>query len=133
MGKIALQHDVLLKPGALSEEEWRIMRTHPETGAKIVADLQFLKGAREVVLHHHERFDGTGYPDGLSGESIPLEARIIKVADAFDAMMSNRPYRDSLGLEKATTELSEGSGSEFDPEVAGVFLRLIQSGRIDTA
>jgi len=130
MGKIALQHDVLLKPGALSEEEWRIMRTHPETGAKIVSDLQFLRGARDIVLHHHERFDGTGYPDGLSGDSIPLEARIIKVADAFDAMMSNRPYRDSLGLERATSELKSGSGTEFDPRVAEVFLGLIREKQV---
>ncbi len=131
MGKIALQHDVLLKPGALSEEEWRIMRTHPETGAKIVSDLQFLKGARDVVLHHHERYDGSGYPDGLSGDSIPLEARIIKVADAFDAMLSNRPYRDSLGVERAIREIEDGSGTEFDPRVADVFLRLVREGRVE--
>jgi len=130
MGKIAMQHDVLLKPGALSEEEWRVMRTHPETGANIVSDLQFLQGARGIVLHHHECFDGTGYPEGLAGEDIPLEARIIKVADAFDAMMSNRPYRDSLGLEKALNELRAGRGSEFDPKIVDVFLRLIDEGRV---
>ena len=130
MGKIALQHDILLKPGALTPEEWELMKAHPETGAKIVSGLKFLKGAREAVLYHHERFDGKGYPRGLAGEEIPLEARIVKVADAFDAMMSSRPYRASLGLQKAMRELRAGSGSEFDPAVVTVFLQLLEDGRV---
>jgi hypothetical protein len=131
MGKIALQHDILLKPGKLTDEEWRVMKTHPQTGANIVSDLGFLRGAREVVLHHHERFDGQGYPHGLTGEETPLEARIVKVADAFDAMMSDRPYRTSLGLESAITELEQGRGSEFDPRVVDAFVRLVRQGRIE--
>lgn len=131
MGKIGIQHDILLKPGALDEAEWKAMRTHPEVGARIVSDLDFLRGAREVVLHHHERFDGKGYPAGLAGEAIPLEARIAKVADAFDAMMSDRPYRASLGLEKALDELRRGKGSEFDPKVVDAFIPLIEQGKFE--
>jgi HD-GYP domain-containing protein (c-di-GMP phosphodiesterase class II) len=131
MGKIGIQHDILLKPGALDEDEWKAMRTHPEVGARIVSDLDFLRGAREVVLHHHERFDGKGYPEGLAGEAIPLEARIAKVADAFDAMMSDRPYRASLGLEKALSELRRGKGSEFDPKVVDVFIPLVEQGKFE--
>jgi hypothetical protein len=130
MGKIALQHDILLKPGALTDEEWAIMRTHPETGARIVANLHFLRGARDVVLYHHERIDGKGYPAGLEGKAIPLEARIVKVADAFDAMMSTRPYRESLGFSNALSQLDDGRGTEFDPEVVKAFLRLLKEGEI---
>lgn len=130
MGKISLQHDILLKPGKLTDEEWERMKTHPETGARIVSNLKFLKGARAVVLHHHERFDGLGYPNGLAGSDIPLEARIVKVADAFDAMMSDRPYRSSLGLETAIEELERGKGSEFDSEVVSAFVRLLRDGRV---
>ncbi len=130
MGKVALQHELLLKPAALSDDEWEMMRSHPGIGARIVSDLHFLSGAREVVLHHHERYDGMGYPDGLSGEAIPLEARIVKVADAFDAMMSDRPYRASLGLEKTINELEKGRGTDFDPRVVDVFLTLVHQGRV---
>jgi hypothetical protein len=130
MGKIALQHDILLKPGKLTEDEWKVMKTHPQTGANIVSDLGFLRGARDVVLYHHERFDGRGYPHGLSGEEIPLEARIVKVADAFDAMMSDRPYRASLGLESAIGELERGKQTEFDPAVVDAFVRLLRDGRL---
>lgn len=130
MGKIALQHDILLKPGALTDDEWKVMRTHPEIGARIVSDLHFLSGARRVVLHHHERYDGKGYPDGLSGSDIPLEARIVKVADSFDAMMSDRPYRASLGLETTLAELKKGSGADFDPQVVELFIGMIEGGRL---
>lgn len=130
MGKIGLQHDILLKPGKLSDDEWEVMRTHPIIGAKIVSDLHFLSQARAVVLHHHERYDGKGYPDGLVGAETPIEARIVKVADAFDAMMSDRPYRSSLGLEKATEELRSGRGTEFDPNVVDAFLELLRRGEI---
>ena len=131
MGKIAIQHDVLLKPGKLSDDEWKEMRTHPETGARIVSDLHFLKGAREVVLYHHERYDGKGYPDGLEGSEIPLEARIVKVADAFDAMMSDRPYRRGLSMDAAIEELRLGKGTDFDAAVVDVFLKLISDGGVE--
>ncbi|MFH1501681.1 MAG: HD-GYP domain-containing protein [Candidatus Eisenbacteria bacterium] len=133
MGKIAMQHDILLKPGKLSDKEWEIMRTHPETGARIVSDLHFLKGARDAVLYHHERYDGKGYPAGLAGEGIPIEARIVKVSDAFDAMMSDRPYRNSLGVSAASAELEKGRGTEFDPQIVDVFLILIEKGKFSIA
>lgn len=131
MGKIGVDHDILTKPGSLTDEEWRAMREHPTIGARIVSDLDFLKGAREVVLYHHERYDGRGYPEGLAGELIPLEARIAKVADAFDAMMSNRPYRTSLGLKKSVDELVSGKGTEFDPAIVDVFVDLVEKKQLD--
>jgi len=131
MGKIAIHHDILTKPGSLTDDEWQTMREHPAIGARIVSDLDFLKGAREVVLYHHERYDGKGYPEGLAGNQIPLEARIAKVADAFDAMMSNRPYRASLGLHKAVSELRDGKGTEFDPTVVDAFIRLIEDDQLE--
>jgi hypothetical protein len=131
MGKIGVGHDILTKPGSLTDDEWRVMREHPTIGARIVSDLDFLKGAREVVLYHHERYDGKGYPEGLAGELIPLEARIAKVADAFDAMLSNRPYRASLGLEKAVSELENGKGTEFDPIVVDAFIGLVRTKQVD--
>ena len=131
MGKIGVDHDILTKPGSLTDEEWRAMREHPTIGARIVSDLDFLKGAREVVLYHHERYDGKGYPEGLAGELIPLEARIAKVADAFDAMMSNRPYRTSLGLKKSVDELVSGKGTEFDPAIVDVFVDLVEKKQLD--
>jgi HD-GYP domain-containing protein (c-di-GMP phosphodiesterase class II) len=130
MGKIGLQHNILLKPSALTDSEWDEMKRHPETGAKIVKELHFLKGARDVVLFHHERFDGAGYPQGLAGERIPLEARIVKVADAFDAMLSDRPYRKALGLERALDQLRQGSGTEFDPRAVAAFIGLVERGQI---
>ena len=131
MGKIGINHDILTKPGSLTEDEWRSMKEHPAIGARIVSDLDFLKGAREVVLYHHERYDGKGYPEGLAGEQIPLEARITKVADAFDAMMSNRPYRSSLGLKKSLQELEDGKGTEFDPKVVEAFLAVLDAGKVE--
>ena len=131
MGKIGVGHDILTKPGSLTDDEWRVMREHPAIGARIVSDLDFLKGAREVVLYHHERYDGKGYPEGLAGDRIPLEARIAKVADAFDAMMSNRPYRASLGLAKAVDELVRGKGTEFDPSIVNTFVNLVNNKQLD--
>jgi len=130
MGKIGLQHTILLKPGSLTDSEWEEMKRHPETGAKIVKELHFLTGARDVVLYHHERFDGTGYPRGLVGEQIPLEARIVKVADAFDAMLSDRPYRKALSLDGALGQLQDGSGREFDPRAVEAFVALVKRGEI---
>ena len=130
MGKIGLQHDILLKPAALTPAEWERMRSHPQTGARIVSDLHFLRGARDVVLYHHERFDGKGYPTGLRGDAIPLEARIVKVADAFDAMLSDRPYRQALTLEQALEQLRAGKGTEFDPKIVDAFVGMVEHGLI---
>jgi HD-GYP domain-containing protein (c-di-GMP phosphodiesterase class II) len=102
------------------------MRTHPLVGAQIVAPIAFLHGAVALVRNHHERFDGTGYPDGLRGERIPLAARVFAVADSFDAMTSDRPYRSAMGVERALAEIQGGAGTQFDPEVVRVFVQMIR-------
>ncbi len=126
IGKVGVPEHVLRKPGPLTAEEWDVMRTHPVLGAQIVAPITFLDGAEELVRHHHERFDGTGYPDGLRGEEIPLAARVFAVADAFDAMTSDRPYRPAMSLERAVEEIVDGAGTQFDPEVVRVFVQLVE-------
>ena len=115
VGKIGISDAILLKPGPLTDEEWAIMRTHPEIGERMLKNIDFLAPALPVVRHHHERWDGKGYPDGLAGQDIPVGARIVSVCDAFDAMTSDRPYRKSLGLEQACAELEKNSGTQFDP------------------
>src|SRR5918992_1314334 len=105
IGKLAVPDNVLNKRGPLSPREWRLIRRHPQIGYDILADIDFLDRARGVVLHHHERWDGRGYPEQLGGDSIPLEARVFAVADALDAMTSERPYRDRVGLGEAREEI----------------------------
>src|ERR671922_78339 len=104
---------------------WARMRTHPVVGADIVAPIRFLGDAVDVIRFHHERFDGSGYPDGLSGEEIPLSARIFAVADAFDAMTSDRPYRHALPLEESVERIEGGAGSQFDPVCVDAFVDLV--------
>lgn len=126
VGKIVVPEQILTKPGPLSHEETLVMRTHPLVGVQIVAPLRFLsEGAVHVIRHHHERFDGTGYPDGLKGEDIPLPARIFSVVDAYDAMTTDRPYRRALEIEEALRRLCEASRTQFDPEVVEVFEGLV--------
>ncbi len=116
---------ILNKHGSLTYEEFNgIMKTHSSLGANIVKDVPFLQDLYRLILYHHENFDGSGYPEGLKGEMIPLGARIIRVADAFEAMTSNRPYRNSLGKKEAVKRLKEGSFGEFDPDVVDAFLRV---------
>ena len=116
LGKVSVPDSILNKPGPLSEEEWRLMQRHPAEGARILKDVAFLKkGALDVVLYHHERWDGAGYPAGLAGDEIPLWARVFAVADALDAMTTDRPYRSAMPLEKALGELRANSGTQFDP------------------
>ncbi len=124
IGKLGVADAVLKKPGALTDEEWAEMRRHPELGARILdhANLRDISG---WVLAHHERIDGRGYPHGLAGEAIPLEARILAVADAYEAMTADRPYRVSLGHDAAREELLDGSGAQFDPVVVEAFLRAL--------
>jgi len=126
IGKVGIPEHILCKVGPLSAEEWEVMRTHPAVGAQIVAPIHFLGDAVLVIRHHHERFDGSGYPDGLLGADIPLAARIFAVVDAFDAMTSDRPYRRALSLERAIGEIREGAGKQFDPEVVRVFADMIE-------
>jgi cyclic di-GMP phosphodiesterase len=115
---------VLNKPGPLDEDEWEVMRRHPEQGAKILSTIHFLDRALDVVRHHHERWDGAGYPAGLRGEEIPLWARIFAVVDTVDAITSDRPYRPASPLDVAILELRAGSGAQFDPACVDAFLRL---------
>ncbi len=122
IGKVGVPESILTKCGPLSVSEWKVMRRHPLMGAEIVAPIAFLSDTVGLIRHHHERFDGRGYPDGLRGDQIPLTARIFSVADAFDAMTTDRPYRGSVSVERALAEIRECAGSQFDPEVAEVFI-----------
>jgi HD-GYP domain-containing protein (c-di-GMP phosphodiesterase class II) len=124
IGKIAIPDAVLRKRGPLNEEEWEVMRTHPKAGAKILAPLSFLSRARDLVLHHHERWDGRGYPYGLAGEEIPIWARVFAIVDAVDAMTSDRPYRPGRPLETAIADVAEQPGAQFDPRCVEGFLSL---------
>ena len=124
LGKIGMPDHVLLKPEQLTDEEWAIARRHPAEGARLLEPYEHLRGVAEIVRHHHERYDGTGYPDGLEGEAIPLGARIVSVVDAFDAMYFGRPYRSARSWEEVREEVSRARGGQFDPQVTEVFLSL---------
>ena len=123
IGKIGIKDEVLQKPGALSTEEYQYIQEHPLIGAKIVEGIDFFKDKIPMIRHHHEHFNGSGYPDGLIGEDIPLEARIITIPDAFDAMTSPRPHRKALPLQDVLIELEKGKGRQFDPKILEIFLR----------
>jgi HD-GYP domain-containing protein (c-di-GMP phosphodiesterase class II) len=127
IGKLGVADAVLKKPGPLTDEEWVEMRRHPELGARILdhANLRDISG---WVLAHHERIDGRGYPHGLAGDEIPLEARILAVADAYEAMTADRAYRAALGHDAAQEELRAGSGTQFDPAVVEAFLAVVTPG-----
>ncbi|WP_295535730.1 two-component system response regulator [uncultured Pseudacidovorax sp.] len=126
IGKIGIPDAILLKPGALDAEEWAVMRTHARIGADIIGEhaSPLLAMARTIALCHHERWDGTGYPEGLKGEAIPLAARIVAIADVFDALTSVRPYKPAWSLDRAFAHLQEQAGRHFDPELVPAFLRL---------
>jgi putative nucleotidyltransferase with HDIG domain len=124
VGKIGVRDEVLRKAGPLSEDDWTEMKSHPELGHRLLKEIEFLKEAVPIVRHHHERWDGTGYPDGLKGEEIPLEARIFAVIDAFDAITSDRPYSLARTYDEAISILFEESGTRFDPTVVGTFLTI---------
>ncbi len=124
IGKIGVPDSILLKPDRLTEEEWAVMRTHPQLGHQMIRNIRFLSGAAPIVLHHHERFDGKGYPGGLFETTIPLGARIFAVADTFDAMTSDRPYRKALPYSAAREEVERCAGSQFDPDVVSAFCQV---------
>ena len=124
IGKLGVPDAILLKPGPLTADEWREMKRHPEIGSQIIQPIAFLRPAAEIVLHHHERWDGGGYPRGLAGEQIPLGARIFSIADSLDAMMSDRPYRRATSLACARREIARCSGSQFDPRCVEAFLAI---------
>ncbi len=124
VGKIAVPDQILLKPGKLTDLEWDEMRKHPEAGYRIVKRIGFLMDAAEIVYAHHEQFDGSGYPRGLNGESIPLGARMFMVADVYDALTSERSYRSPVTYEEAAVEIKRQSGSHFDPVIVDTFLAI---------
>ena len=124
VGKVGVPEAILNKPGPLDEEEWLVMRMHPEMGVRIVSGIESLRPALEVIRSHHERWDGRGYPVGLVGEEIPLSARAFAVCDAFDAMTSDRPYRRALPFERAVEQIAAGAGTQFDPAMAEAFLSI---------
>lgn len=124
VGKVGVPEAILNKPGPLDEDEWLIMRTHPEMGVLMVSGIKSLGPAVEVIRSHHERWDGRGYPSGLVGEEIPLSARIFSVCDAFDAMTSDRPYRRALPFEHAVEQIVAGTGTQFDPDMAVAFVSI---------
>lgn len=130
IGKIYVAEKVLLKEGELSKEEWLEMRKHPEVGARMIRDIPYLAPAVPMVLYHHERWDGSGYPKGLVGEQIPLGARLLAVADTFDAMTTNRPYRNALSGEEALKEIIKRSGKQFDPQIVAALKRCWEKGEI---
>ena len=123
IGKIGIEESILKKKGRLTSDEYEEMRKHPEIGVRIVQAIPFLEEAIPVILYHHERYDGKGYPEGIKAGQIPLSARIVGVADAVDAMMSARPYRDALTLQNVFDELRDNSGTQFDPEIVDIIMK----------
>jgi HD-GYP domain-containing protein (c-di-GMP phosphodiesterase class II) len=132
IGKINIREVTLTRSDPLSAEEWADIRRHSVLGSEMVKDISYLRPAYEVIRHHHERWDGKGYPDGLAGEAIPFGARLVCVADCFDAMTTDRPYSRARSLEIACQEIIRCSGSHFDPAVVRAFLSAWQAGKIQT-
>jgi HD-GYP domain-containing protein (c-di-GMP phosphodiesterase class II) len=125
IGKIAIPQDILNKPAPLTESEMKMMRMHPVWGYDILSKLDDMSHALPVVRHHHERWDGTGYPDRLAAEQIPLAARIVSVVDAFDAMTFDRPYRKAMTVAEARDQIALNAGTQFDPQVAAAFVKML--------
>ena len=125
VGKLAVPKEVLNKPGPLDPHEWELIRRHPVESERIVGRISVLRARLPALRHHHERVDGRGYPDGVRGRELPLEARIITVADAYDAMTSRRAYREPLSQKEAVEQLLQNAGSQFDPQVVDAFLRAL--------
>jgi putative nucleotidyltransferase with HDIG domain len=128
IGKIGVPEGILRKPGPLTAEEWEIMRRHPVTGAQIVAPLEFFDEGAVILRHHHERLDGSGYPDGLTGDGIPLGARVVAVADVFDALTSGRPYRASFSTADAIAMLHDEAGCTLDQRLVALCVDVVGAG-----
>ena len=131
IGKIGIPDSVLNKPAKLTDEEYSIMKSHVIRGAEILRNFTMIENVADGALYHHERYDGRGYANGLKGEEIPLNARIIGIADAFDAMTANRVYRKKLDLDYVVGELKKGRGTQFDPKLVDIMLKLIENGTVD--
>jgi putative nucleotidyltransferase with HDIG domain len=125
IGKIGINDNILNKAGKLTKEEYETIMKHPSIGADIIGKVHFLDDVTKIVRHHHEKYDGTGYPDGLKGDEIPIEASILMIADTYDAMTTDRPYRKALTKEMAIEELKKYSGTQFDPRLVDVFIDMI--------
>lgn len=123
IGKIVIPDQILKKPGDLTAEEWEMMKQHPAAGAKIVGRIEHLKQAVNYVLYHHERWDGSGYPSGLTGRDIPIEGRLLAIADVFDALTTDRPYHPARPMKEVFTFLSLKAGQQFDPDLVSIFIR----------
>jgi hypothetical protein len=126
VGKIGISDTILHKPGSLTDTEWQVMKTHPEIGEQMLKSIDFLRPALPVVRHHHERWDGRGYPDNLAGEDIPIGARIVGVCDAFDAMTTDRPYKKAMPVQEALEEILRNSGTQFDPHCAALLIDVVK-------
>jgi HD-GYP domain-containing protein (c-di-GMP phosphodiesterase class II) len=129
MGKVGVPDAILSKPGPLTDEEWRIMRQHPQFAYAMLKPIDYLRPALDIPYCHHEKWDGTGYPQGLQGEQIPLAARIFALVDVWDALTSNRPYRPPWSREKAREYIRAQSGKHFDPQLVEIFLQKLQNNR----
>jgi HD-GYP domain-containing protein (c-di-GMP phosphodiesterase class II) len=130
LGKVTVPDNILMKKGKLTEEEMAIIKKHPLEGVRMIEFIEPLGTAKEIIKHHHEFFDGSGYPDGLRGDQIPVGARIVAIADAFGAMTTDRPYRKALSVDEAVKELRENAGSQFDPEFVDIFISILQEQHI---
>jgi diguanylate cyclase (GGDEF)-like protein len=127
VGKLNISEQILVKQTPLTDEEWQVLRRHPEDGEKIIRPIPRLEEVADIVLYHHERFDGKGYPEGLQGENIPYLARVMSVIDCFDAMTTDRPYKEKLTVDEAVAELNRNAGTQFDPQIVTAFLRVISA------
>ena len=133
VGKIFTPKEILFKPGPLSDDEWRIMRRHPVDGAEILEQIAGLKEMSKIVRYHQESYDGSGYPEGLKGDQIPIGARIATAVDSFDAMITDRPYRKGMSVEQAVEELKRNRGTQFDPLVVNTMIELYEEGTLKPA
>ncbi len=131
IGKLAIPDEILLKPSRLTEDEWALMRSHSDEGARMVERVGLVEDAVPAIRHHHERFDGTGYPDGLAGEEIPLAARVIHLADALDSILTTRIYRPGRPAREALAEVRQGAGFQFCPACVAALVDIVARGELE--